>query len=143
MYFNFLVFLVKNCKKFVLLMFSVKRLLWNQFLISVMTVLILVSNSSGFSFYIIMLVSSATNIELAILFKVNGKLLMYIRKSNGRITEPCRTPCFTCSHVDVNLLCLLSFIITLWYLLTKYDLIICKLFWLSHKISVLPGECHG
>ena len=117
MYFNFLVFFVKNCKKFVLLKFSVKRLLWSQFVISVMTVLILVLNSSGFAFDIIILVSSANNIELAIFFQVNGKSLMYIRKSNGPITEPCGTPCFTCSHVDVNLL----FTILHYYSLVSVD----------------------
>ena len=57
-------FFVKNCIKCVLLQFSVKRLLWNQLVISVITELILFLNSSGLVFDI-MLISSANSIGLA------------------------------------------------------------------------------
>jgi hypothetical protein len=38
-----------------------------------------------------------------------------VRNSNGHSTEPCGTPCFTCSHVEDDLLNLLLFIYVLWY----------------------------
>jgi hypothetical protein len=78
----------------VLLQFSVKRLLWNQLIISFITKLIFL-NSSKLIFEIMMLVSSANNIELATLLMVRERSLMYIRNSSGPNTEPCGTPCFT------------------------------------------------
>ena len=46
-----------------------------------------------------------------------------MRKNNGPNTEPCGTPRFICSHLEYTLLNLLSFIVVLWYLFSKYDLI--------------------
>jgi len=69
------VFFVKNCKKCVLSQFSVNKLLWNQLSASIKTKLILLLNSSGLVFDIIMLVSSANNMGLAILLIVNEKHL--------------------------------------------------------------------
>jgi len=75
-FFHF-VFLVKNCIKCVLLQFNVKRLLWNQLVISVITELTLFLNSSGLVFDIIMLVSSANSIGLANLFMLKERSLIY------------------------------------------------------------------
>jgi hypothetical protein len=63
----------ENCKKCVFSQFSVKKLLLNQLIVSFKPELILVLNSSGLMFDIIMLISSVNNIGLAILFMVNGK----------------------------------------------------------------------
>jgi len=109
---------VKNCRN-VLLKFSVRRLLWNQSIISVITVLIVFLKSSGFVFDMTILVSSANNIVSANLFIDNGKSFIYVRKSSGPCTEPCGTPCFTCSQVEITLLDFVSFIRILWYLLLK------------------------
>jgi hypothetical protein len=69
-------FVVKNCKKCVLSQFSVNKLLRNQLIVSIKTKLILLLNSSGLVFEIIMLVSSANYIRLAILLMVNEKSFM-------------------------------------------------------------------
>jgi len=66
-----LCFFVKNCKKCVLSQFNIKKLLWNQLIISIKTVFILFLNSSGLVCDIIMLVSSANNIGLAILLIID------------------------------------------------------------------------
>jgi len=66
-----LCFFVKNCKKCVLSQFNVNKLLWNQLIVSIKTKLILLLNSSGLVFDIIVLISSAKNIGLAILFMGN------------------------------------------------------------------------
>jgi len=73
-------FLVKNCKKWVLLQFSVKILLLNQLTVSFITKLILFLNSSKLIFEIIILVSSANNIELATLLMVRERSFIYMRK---------------------------------------------------------------
>jgi hypothetical protein len=62
-------------QKRVLLQFNVKRLLWNQLIVSVITELILFFNSSGLVFDILMLVSAANNIGLAHLLMVNERSL--------------------------------------------------------------------
>jgi hypothetical protein len=49
--------------------------------------------STMLSFVIIILVSSANITEVAILFSVIGRSLMYIRNISGPNTEPCGTPC--------------------------------------------------
>jgi hypothetical protein len=57
-----------------------------------------------------MLLKSANNIDLPDLLMVNERLFMYMRNNNESSTEPCGTPCFTYSHLENNLLRLLSFI---------------------------------
>jgi len=76
--------------KCVLSQFTVKRLLRNQLVISVITELILFLNSSGLVFDIIMLISSVNSIGLAnLLCLKKDHLYIYIRNSNGPYTEPC------------------------------------------------------
>jgi hypothetical protein len=53
-----------------------------------MAKLILFLNSSKLLLEIIMLMSSANNIELAILFRVREKSFMYVRKSNVPNIKP-------------------------------------------------------
>jgi len=103
--------------------FNVNKLLWNQLTVSIKTKLILLLNSAGLVFDIIMLILSANNIGFAILLMVNEKSFMWMRNSNGPDTEPCGTPRFTCSHLEDTLLSLISFTETLWCLFSKYDII--------------------
>jgi len=112
-------FSVKYYMKWVLLQFNVKRLLWNQLVISVIAELILFLNSSGLVFDIIMVVSSANSIGLANLFMLKERSFIRIRNSNGPNIEPCGTPYFTCIHLEDSLLHLLLFTDTLWYLFSK------------------------
>jgi len=90
-------FLVTNCLKYVLLQFSVKRLLRNQLVISVITELILFLNSSGLVFDIIMVLSSANSIRVASLFMLKERSFIYIRNSKWLNTKPYGTPWFTCT----------------------------------------------
>ena len=57
-----------------------------------------------------MLVSSANGIGLGNLPILKERSFIYIRNSNGPNTELCGTPCFTCTHIEDNLLGLLPFI---------------------------------
>jgi len=81
--FSFILFFVKNCIMCVLLQFSVKRLLWNQSVISVITELMSFLNSSGLVFDIIMVISSANSIRLANLLMFKERSFIHIRNSNG------------------------------------------------------------
>ena len=57
-----------------------------------------------------MLISSGNSIGLANLLLFKERSLIYIRNSNGPNIKPYGTPCFTCTHLEDNLLGLLSFI---------------------------------
>jgi len=111
--FSFILFFSQELLKCVLLQFSVKRLLQNQLVISVITELILFLNSSGLVFDIIMAVSSAHSIGLANLFMLKERSFICIRNSKGPNIEPCGTPCFTCTHLEESLLGFLLFTDTL------------------------------
>jgi hypothetical protein len=134
-------FFGKKLLKWVLLQFSVKRLLWNQF-IEFITELTLILNSPRLLFEII-LVSSANNMVLANLLMVHERSFMYIRNSNGPKIKLCGTPCFTSSYSDDNLLLILSFITVLWYLLfiDKTSLVYLQ-YQKYHKIPILLKVYH-
>ena len=101
--FSFILFFSQELHKVCFITVHVKRLLWNQLVISVITELILFLNSSGLVFDIIMLFSSTNSIRLICSCLKKGHL--YIQKnSNGPNTKPCGTPCFTCTYLEDNLL---------------------------------------
>jgi hypothetical protein len=70
------IFSLKNCKKCVFSQFRVKKFLLNHVIVSLKTEIILLLNSSGFEFDIIILVSSANNIGQANFLRNNGKSFM-------------------------------------------------------------------
>jgi len=69
----------------------------------------------------VILVSSANSIDLAVLLIDTGRSLLYIRKSKGPNTGPCGTPHSIIFHNENDLFKLFALITALWYLLLKYD----------------------
>jgi len=80
--------LVKNCIKYVLSQFNINKLLWNHLFISLNISLTLNLNSVSSRFAIIKLVSSANKIGLDLSDTLLERSLIYIKNSNGPITEP-------------------------------------------------------